>query len=110
MVREYHAVQLLHMCNECIYLENEYRMFVKEHHVRGSFMQEELPEYYRLSSATETAWRMFCMACNAVSADEKRVIATVKAINRYERKHPEVSIYVNWSVQSKFIRFWNELD
>lgn len=107
MKRNYNAIQLLDMCRDWLNLENEYHVFVREH---CNFLQEELPEYYRLSSAVETAWRMFCTACAMVDTDSEKVVATAKAINRYKNNHNESSIYINWSVQRKLIRFWEKLD
>ena len=81
---------------DCIYAENEQRRFWRKHRPAPDApinlrTESDKIDYYRHDEATNALWYSFSRACKMVHADPGTVLATVKAMNRYEKR-------VKWQV------------
>lgn len=82
---------LVNIANDCIYEENEQRRFWRKHRpTPGALLdlrtESDKIDYYRHDERTSQLWQAFSRSCKLVHADPDTVLATVKAMNRYEKR------------------------
>ena len=82
---------LVDIANDCIYEEGEQRRFCHKHRSAPDALldlhkESDKIDYYIHSERTSALWFSFSRACKMVHADPDTVLATVKAMNRYEKR------------------------
>ncbi len=99
MKNSYDVKALLDMAQEYLNAESEYRVFLLT--FKGGWVPSMEPgeygDYCKKEAASNHTWDALRSACKIVSADMSAVLATAKAINRYEKRerwqvcvfHPE---------------------
>ena len=112
MNSNYDVKPLLDMAQAFLTAEEDYRRFCLT--FKGGWVAnipaEEYGEYIRKESASSYTWSALRDACKVVSADMSAVIATAKAINRYEaRERWQVCVFHPEPYRSdadRLRRFW----
>ena len=88
MENSYNVRALLDMAQEYLNAENEYRVFLLT--FKGgwvpSMKPEEYGDYCKKEAASNYTYDALRNACKIISADMATVLATAKAINRYEKR------------------------
>lgn len=113
MESNYNIQALLDMAQEYLNAENEYRLFLTTY--KGGYVSSMKPEDYgdychkeAVSTCTYDALRS---ACKVVSADVDKVIATAKAMNRFEKRERwQVCAHIGWRDEDNIRRFFAEDD
>lgn len=81
---------LLQIAFEALNAQDEYSRFVSEHKDKDGFLilrnNEDIASYFVQGERNACTWDTLTNSCLLVNADLKTVIATAKAMNRYERK------------------------
>ena len=81
---------LVEMAQEYLQAEEALRVFVKKHTPFPGYCnlsdRNDENEYWRLDKSSSCTWFAFSSACRMVNADPDTVMATVKAMNRYEKR------------------------
>ena len=108
MNTEYNAKALLDMAQEYLTAENEYRLFLLTW--KGGWVPSMDPEkygaYVRREVTASTTYDALRSACEVVSADLGAVIATAKAMNRYERRERwQVCAHIGYHDEDPLRRF-----
>ena len=113
MIINYDIRILLDMAQEHLNAENEYRLFLTTY--KGGYVRHMDPEIYgdychkeAKSTCTYDALRS---ACKVVFADMDKVIATAKAMNRFEKRERwQVCAHIGWRDEDNIRRFFSEDD
>ena len=111
MNTEYNVKALLDMAQEYLTAENEYRIFLLTW--KGGWVPsmdpEKYGEYVRRDVTSSTTYDALRSACEVVSADLGAVIATAKAMNRYERRELwQVCAHIGYHDEDPLRRFLSE--
>ena len=90
-VCSYNPEILVEMAQEYLNAENDARIFYRRHRpFPGALLDlptvEDRACYERHDKKTSCTWSAFVSACRLVNADPDAVLATVKAMNRYEKR------------------------
>ena len=90
-VCSYNPEILVEMAQEYLNAENDARIFYRQHRpFPGAMLDlrtvEDRASYERHDKESSCTWSAFVSACRLVNADPDAVMATVKAMNRYEKR------------------------
>lgn len=82
---------LYNIATDCIYAENELCRFCAAHRPSpGARLDlhetDDRVNYFRYNERANQLWQAFSSSCKLVHADPDAVLATVKAMNRYEKR------------------------
>ena len=108
MKNNYNVRALLDMAQEYLNAENEYRTFCLT--FKGGWVPNlepsEYGDYIRKEAASTYTWRALKSACEVISADVDAVVATAKAMNRYEKRERwQVCAHIGWDNEDNVRRF-----
>ena len=81
---------LVEMAQEYLQAENDYREFIKSHSDGYGLRlkaKEDERWYWVKEKESSCAMSALCDACRLVNANVDTVLATAKAMNRYEKRH-----------------------
>lgn len=112
---------LVDIANNWIYEENEQHLFWRKHRPNpGALLdlntESDRIDYHTHYERASATWYSFAYACKLVHANPETVLATVKAINRYEkRKKWQVCVHlpgneydnIHNPAKNRLRHFWN---
>ena len=113
MIINYDIRALLDMAQEYLNAENEYRLFLTTY--KGGYVRNMDPEIYgdycHKEAKSTCAYDALRSACKVVFADMDKVIATAKAMNRFEKRERwQVCAHIGWRDEDNIRRFLAEDD
>lgn len=113
MIINYDIRALLDMAQEYLNAENEYRLFLTTY--KGGYVRNMDPEIYgdycHKEAKSTCAYDALRSACKVVFADMDKVIATAKAMNRFEKRERwQVCAHIGWRDEDNIRRFFSEDD